>query len=87
MESPERGALSLVRLVAGCIIVIGLVDAGLYLTQFVLPYFKLHHHVANQHPQPLSLFRISLDFIPIIAGIVALVKAKAIAAWLSDVIQ
>ena len=87
MESFERAGVSFVRLVAFCLIVVGLVDGGLYLTQFVLPYFELHHHLASGHPQPLNIFRLVLDSIPIVAGIVVLIKAKAIAAWLSDFLQ
>ncbi len=34
MESSQRGALGLVRLIAGCLIVIGLLDAGLYFTEY-----------------------------------------------------
>ena len=89
MESPQRAALSLVRLVAGCLIVIGLLDAGIYFTQYVIPYFQLHNHVQNQHPAPsrLNILRIILDSIPIVAGIVAFIKAKVLAEWLSDLIE
>lgn len=77
MESSQRGALSLVRLVAGCIIVVGLLDACLYFTQWLHPV----------HRAPLNIVRVILDSIPIVIGIVMLIKAKAIAEWLSDMIQ
>ena len=77
MESSQRGALSLVRLVAGCIIVMGLLDAGLYFTEWLHP----------QHRAPLNILRVILDSIPIVIGIVMLIKSKAIAEWLSDMIQ
>lgn len=77
MESSERGALGLVRLVAGCLIVIGLLDVGLYLTQFF---------ASRNHPT-LSILRIVLESIPILIGIIIFIKAKAIAEWLSDLIQ
>jgi hypothetical protein len=77
MESSDRAALSLVRLVAGCFIVIGLLDLGLYFTQWLHP----------QHRLPLNILRIILDSIPILIGIVIFIKAKALAEWLSDLIQ
>jgi hypothetical protein len=83
MESEKRGALGLVRLVAGCVILVGLLDAGIYFTQYLMPYAS-QHHAANQHLPPLDISRIILDSIPIIAGLVMLVKAKAIAEWVSD---
>jgi hypothetical protein len=87
MESSERGALSLVRLVAGCLIIFGLLDAGMSLTQYLGPYLQQQHHVPVQHSPSLNIFRLLADSIPIIAGIVIFIKAKAIAEWLSDMIQ
>lgn len=88
MESPERGALGLVRLVAFCLIALGLLDAAMYFTQYLAPYVNAHnHHAQDQNPAPLNIFRVILDSIPVVAGIVALIKAKAIAEWLSDLIQ
>lgn len=84
MESSQRGALGLVRLVAGCLMVIGLLDAGLYFTE----YFKLFNSSAQHEPrQPLNIIRLILDSLPIIAGIVVFIKAKAIAEWVSDLIE
>lgn len=87
MESSQRGALSLVRLVAIGIILIGLLDGGLYLTQYVMPYFQRHQHLQNQHPEPLNILRLALDSLPLIIGIVILIKAKAVAEWVEDLIQ
>ncbi|HEV2454623.1 MAG TPA: hypothetical protein VGY98_10190 [Verrucomicrobiae bacterium] len=86
MESSERGALGLVRLVAVCIIVIGLLDAGMYFTQYLMPY-AASQHGQKQHLPPLNILRVLLDSIPVIAGIVMLIKARAIAEWVSDWIQ
>jgi hypothetical protein len=83
MESEKRGALGLVRLVAGCVILVGLLDGGIYFTQYLMPY-ATQHRAPNQHLPPLDISRIILDSIPIIAGLVMLVKAKAIAEWVSD---
>jgi uncharacterized membrane protein YidH (DUF202 family) len=84
MESSERGALGLVRLLAACIILIGVLDAGLYFTQYLTVFSGARHHSTTP---PISVLRIILDSIPIIIGIVMLIKAKAIAEWLSDMIQ
>ena len=84
MESSERGALGLVRLVAICIIVVGLLDGGMYFTQYLMPYAATGHPSPKQHLPPLNILRIALDSIPIITGIAMLVKAKAIAEWVQD---
>jgi hypothetical protein len=86
MDSSERGALGLVRLVAACIILVGVLDAGMYFTQYLIPYAAGSHHPTNQHLPPISTLRIILDSIPIIAGTVIFIKAKAVAEWLSDLI-
>lgn len=87
MESSQRGALALVRLVAACVIILGLLDAGMYLTEYLIPYSELHQHAQGQRPPPLSIIRLVLDSIPVIVGIALFVRAKAIAEWLSDLIQ
>jgi uncharacterized membrane protein YidH (DUF202 family) len=84
MESSQRGALGLVRLIALCLIVIGILDAGLYFTQ----YLHLFTAQANHEPrQPLNVLRVVLDSLPVIAGIVILIKSKAIAEWVADLIE
>ena len=87
MDSSERGALGLVRLVAVGIIMIGLLDGGMYFTQYLMPYAAGQHRDPNQHLPPINILRVLLDSIPVIAGIVILIKAKAVAEWLSDWIQ
>ena len=87
MESSERGALGLVRLVALAIILVGLLDGGIYFTQYLIPYAGVQHPAPHPHLPPVSISRIILDSIPIVAGIVMLIKAKAIAEWLQDWIQ
>jgi hypothetical protein len=87
MESSQRGALGLVRLVAICLIALGLLDAVMCFTQYLTPYFQMHNHVQTQRPAPLNIFRVILDSLPIIAGIVVLIKAKAVAEWLADLIE
>ena len=77
MESSQRAALALVRLVAVCLIVISLLEIGLHLTE----------HLAPHNPVPLSVLRIALSSIPALIGIIILLKAKALAQWLSDLIE
>jgi hypothetical protein len=84
MEYSQRGAIGLVRLVAGCCIVIGLLDAGLYFTQYLHLFSTSGHHAPRP---PLNIMRLILDSIPIIAGIVIFIKARAIAEWVSDLIE
>jgi hypothetical protein len=86
MESSQRGALGLVRLIAGCLIVIGILDAGLYFTEYLHLFSSpaQHEHAPRQ---PLNLLRLILDSFPIIAGIVIFIKAKAIAEWVSDLVE
>ena len=66
-----------VRLVAGCFMVVGLLDAGLYLTQCFEP----------KHPAPVKILPIVLNSIPFVIGVVILAKAKAIANWISDKLE
>lgn len=84
MESSQRGALGLVRLIAGCLIVIGLLDAGLYFTQYLGLLSSPTHH---EQRQPLNVLRVVLDSLPVIAGIVILIKARPIAEWVADLIE
>jgi hypothetical protein len=87
MDSSERGALGLVRLVAICIILVGLLDAGMYFTQYLMPYAGGQQRATNHHLPSINILRVILDSIPVIAGGVILIKSKAIAEWLSDWIQ
>jgi hypothetical protein len=88
MDSSQRGALGLVRLVAFCLIIVGLLDGGIYLTEYVTPIFEQHqHHQLSQPHGPLNILRLILDSIPVIAGIVILIKARAVAEWVADLIE
>ena len=77
MDAPHRGALMLVRLVAGCVMVIGLLDVGLYLTKCLIP----------KTPVPVKVVPIVLNSIPVVIGIAILIKAKAVAHWISDKLE
>jgi hypothetical protein len=72
MDSPERGALMLVRFTAAALIGWTLVDLVLY-------------WVIAQHNQTrMETFPCILKSIPALLGIVVLIKAKALAEWISN---
>ncbi len=67
----------LVRLIAASVMVIGLLDTALYLTQCLVP----------KHPMPVKIFPIVLNSIPFVIGVAVLIKAKAIANWIADKLE
>ena len=67
----------LVRLVAACVMVIGLLDTGLYLTQCL----------ASKHPVPVKILPIVFNSIPFVIGIVILIRAKAIGNWIANKLE
>ena len=73
-EAPHRQALMFVRLVAGCALVIGLLEVGLYLTKCFIP----------KPPLPVEILPLAVNSIPLVIGVVVLIKAKAIAAWIAE---
>ena len=74
MEAPERGALTLVRLIGVIFLVAALLEVGLYLAE-------CHVHKPPLPAEPMPVLLRSLWAAP---GIVMLAKARAIAEWISD---
>jgi len=72
MDAPDRGALMLVRFVAVSLICVTLVEIVLYLV------------IAQHNHTPAGIFPCLLKSIPAVAGLVMLVRAKAIAEWISN---
>ena len=72
MDSPERGALLLVHLIAIGLIGLSLLELGLYGGECYV------------HHQPVQIFHAVLLFIPFGLGIVVLAKARAVAEWISN---
>jgi hypothetical protein len=72
MESPERGALMLVRFTAAALIGWALAEVGLYLL------------VAQHNRQPVLILPCIIRSVPALVGIVMLIKAHSIARWLTD---
>ena len=72
MDAPERGALMLVRFIAAALIGWAIVDIVLYLA------------VCQHNNQPVSITTCLLKSISAMLGFVILIKARAIAAWISN---
>jgi hypothetical protein len=72
MDAPERGALMLVRFIAAALIGWTMVDLALYWV------IAQHNHTAIQ------TFPCILKSIPAVLGIAMLIKAKAVAEWISN---
>ena len=74
MDAPERGALTLVRLVGVSLVVASILELGLYWAKcaFVKP------------PSPVEVIPCLVRLIPAAMGLVVLIKARALAEWLSN---
>ena len=72
MDSPERGALMLVHLIAIGLIGLSVLELGLYGGE------------CHVHHQPVQIFHTVLLFTPLVLGIVVLARAKAVAEWISN---
>jgi hypothetical protein len=72
MDSPERGALMLVRFIALALIGWAVAEVALYWV------VCRHNHAAPE------IIRLITKSIPLFAGAVILIKARAIAGWVSD---
>jgi hypothetical protein len=72
MDSPERGALMLVRFIAIALMGWAVADIALY-------------WVVSQHNnQPVDFLAVGFRALPFLVGAVVLIKAKALAEWISD---
>jgi hypothetical protein len=72
MDSPERGALMLIRFVAAALIGWALVELALYLL------------ICHNKNVPVEIVPCVIKSLPLLAGVVVLVKARTLAEWLSD---
>jgi len=72
MDAPDRGALMLVRFIAVSLICVTLVELALYWV------------IAQHNHTPVGVFPCILKSIPAVVGVVMLIKAKAIAEWISN---
>ena len=72
MDSPERGALMLVRFIAAALMGWALAEVALYLA--------ICHHKA----EPVGIVPCVLKSLPFLVGVIVLLKARALAEWISD---
>jgi hypothetical protein len=72
MDTPPRGAMTLVCFVAIAMVGYGLLEMGLYWAECLA------------HKQPVKIFHFAFPAIPLVAGVVILIRAKAAAKWISD---
>jgi len=75
MDASERGALMLVRFVALALI-------GFSLAELTLPFI-----LAVGGKAPLEILPCLLRALPALAGVAILIKARAIAGWLDDLLD
>jgi hypothetical protein len=74
MQSPERGALTLVRLISVLLIVASLLELGLYWAECTMA----------KPPVPVQVMPALFKLIWALLGFAGLIKAKALAAWISE---
>ena len=72
MDAPDRGALMLVRFIAVALIGVAVVEVALYWV------------VASSRHEPVEILPCILKSVPAVVGLVVLIKARAIAEWISD---
>ena len=72
MDSSERGALMLVRIIALALIGWAVAEVALYMA------------VSHHNQQPVAIGKVLVKSLPIVVGAVVMIKARAIADWLAD---
>ena len=72
MDSPERGALMLVRFIAAALMGWALAEVALYIA--------ICHHKA----EPVEIISCITKSLPVLVGVIVLVKARSLAEWISD---
>lgn len=72
METPERGALMLVRFVAVALIGWAFVDVSLYWV------------ICSHDNKPVEVIPCLLKSLPFLLGVIMLIRAKSLAEWVSD---
>ena len=77
MDAPERGALTLVRLIGVLFVVVSVLELGLYWAKCALA----------KPPVPVEMIPCVLKLIPAAIGLLVLIKAKALAEWISNTLD
>ena len=73
----ERGALNLARLIGTLLLVVSLLEVVLTIADAYAP----------RHPHPVSVITVILWSVPAVAGIAILIKAQAVADWISNILD
>ncbi len=77
MDAPERGALTLVRLIGVMFLVAALLEVGLYLAECHVP----------KPQRPVEAMPLVVRSLWAVPGIVILAKARALAEWISNLLD
>jgi hypothetical protein len=77
MDAPERGGLTLVRLIGVMLVVATILELGLYWAKCSIP----------EHKVPMEVIPVLLRLIPAVLGVVVLIKARALAEWISNILD
>jgi len=77
MDAPDRGALTLTRLIGVLFVVGSILELGLYWAKCSIP----------AHPVPVRVAPGLFRLLPAAVGLVILVKARVIAEWISNVLD
>jgi hypothetical protein len=77
MDAPERGALTLVRLIGVMLVVATVLELGLYLASCYVP----------KPPLPVQMAPVLLRLIPAVLGFMMLAKARSLAEWISNILD
>ncbi len=75
MDAQERGALMLVRFVAVALIGMSAVETGLYAV------------LCRQHQTAVEIMPCVIRSLPLVAGVLILVKSRSLAVWISDLMD
>ncbi len=75
METPQHGALNLVRIIGVMLVVITILELGFYWAECALH---------KPHPLPVEKIPLALRLVPALLGFAIFFKARAIAQWITD---
>jgi hypothetical protein len=95
MDATLRQALLFVRFTAVCVMLVGVLDTGLYVAQCWHPKqppspAPIQDPAPASTPEqaaPVKVVPLVLNAIPFVVGIVMLVKARSIAEWIGEKLE
>ncbi len=95
MDATLRQALLFVRFTAVCVMLVGVLDTGLYMAQRwhpkpAPPAVQVQDPTLASAPEPAAPVKVVplvLNAIPFVIGIVMLFKARSIAEWIGEKLE